>query len=106
MRKDRPGADWPDFTSSARLQFWALPPEIIDAFAEAFPDFTRFPQRPSDVLDVCPVRNDPARWRLKVAGYRAFYQIRQGRPLIEGILPRTDRTYVEFEGRRRRFVSK
>ena len=86
MRKDRPGADWPDFTSSARLQFWALPPVIIDAFADAFPEFTRFPQRPSDVLDVCPVRNDPARWRLKVAGYRAFYQIRQGRPLIEAIL--------------------
>jgi hypothetical protein len=98
----RPAEDWPDFTFSARLQFWALPVEAIEAFAAIFPEFTRSPQRPSSILDVAPIRNDPSRWRLKVAGYRAFYQIRHGRPLIEKILPRTARTYQEFEAYRRR----
>lgn len=93
---------WPDFTSSARLQFWALPAEAIDAFAAVFPEFTRFPLRPSPGLDVCPVRNDPRRWRLKVTGYRAVYQIRHGRPLIEAFLPRTERTYKDFEAHRKR----
>jgi hypothetical protein len=96
--------DWPDFTFNARLQFWALPPIVIEAFAGIFPEFTRFPQRPSETLDVCPVRNDPERWRLKVAGYRALYQVRQGRPLIEAILPRSDRTYRDFGAHRRRFA--
>ena len=74
--------DWPDFTSSARLQFWALPDEVLEAFVAAFPEFTRSPQRPSPSLDVGPIRNDPKRWRLKVAGYRALFQVRQGRPII------------------------
>lgn len=90
--------DWPDLTFSARLQFWRLSPQIIEAFATVFPEFTRFPQRPSETLDVCPLRNDPDRWRLKVAGCRALFQIRQGGPLIEAILPRTDRTYQYVEG--------
>lgn len=98
--------DWPDFTFSARLQFWALPDEGIEAFARIFPEFTRVPQRPSEAVDVCPIRNDPVRWRLKVEGYRAIYQIRHGRPLVEVILERSDRTYREFAGRRRRFGPK
>jgi hypothetical protein len=98
--------DWPDFTFSARLQFWTLPPKVIEAFAAVFPEFTSFPQRPSETLDVCPLRNDPDRWRLKVGGYRALFRLRHGRPLIEAILLRTDRTYQDFEGHRRRFPSK
>lgn len=99
----RPGADdWPDFTRTARLQFWSLPPEVVEAFAGVFPEFARFPFRPSASLDVCPLRNDSKRWRLKVAGYRALYQARQGRPLIEAILPRTERTYKDFESHRKR----
>ena len=95
--------DWPDFTVFARLQFWALPDEAIESFARVFPEFTRFPFRPSPTLDVCPVRNDPRRWRLKVTGYRAVYQLHHGWPLIECILPRTERTYRDFESHRRRF---
>ena len=106
MAARRPADDWPDFTFSARLQFWALPSDIIEAFAAVFPEFTRFPQRPSETLDVCPIRNDPKRWRLKVSGYRALFQIRHGRPLVEGILLRTDTTYRDFEGHRRRFPAK
>jgi mRNA-degrading endonuclease RelE of RelBE toxin-antitoxin system len=98
----RPRDDWPDFTISARLQFWALPPEVIEQFAALFPEFTRYPQRPSQTLDVCPVRNDPRRWRLKVGGYRALYQIRHGRPVIERILLRTNRTYQDFKPHSRR----
>jgi hypothetical protein len=98
----KPSDDWPDFTESARLQFWALPDAAIDAFVHVFREFTRFPLRPSSSLDVCPLRNDPKRWRLKVAGYRAIYQLRQGWPVIEHILPRTDRTYHDFESHRRR----
>lgn len=94
--------DWPDFTKSARIQFWSLPDAAIEAFAGVFPEFTRHPLRPSQELDVCPIRNDPVRWRLKVHGYRAIYQVRQGRPLIEAILPRTERTYRDFEAHRRR----
>lgn len=99
-----PGAadDWPDFTKSARIQFWSLPDEAIEAFAGVFPEFTRHPLRPSHELDVCPIRNDPVRWRLKVHGYRAIFQVLQGRPLIEAILPRTERTYRDFESHRRR----
>ena len=98
----RPADEWPDFTFSARLQFWALPSEVIEQFAALFPEFTRFPQRPSETLDVCPIRNDPTRWRLKVAGYRALYQTRHGRPVIERILPRTSRTYQDFKPESRR----
>jgi hypothetical protein len=98
--------DWPDFTFNARLQFWALPADVIEAFAEVFAEFTGFPQRPSEILDVCPIRNDPDRWRLKVAGHRALYRVRQGRPLIEALLPRTDRTYQDFGAHRRRFSPK
>jgi mRNA-degrading endonuclease RelE of RelBE toxin-antitoxin system len=94
--------DWPDFTFSARLQFWSLPPNAIEAFAAVFAEFARFPQRPSEQLDVSPLRSDPNRWRLKVAGYRALYQIRQGRPVIEAILPRTERTYRDFQAHLRR----
>lgn len=94
--------DWPDFTRTARLLFWSLPAPAIDAFAEVFPEFSRFPQRPSATLDVCPLRNDPRRWRLKVAGYRAIHQVRHGHPLIEAILPRTERTYQDFESHRKR----
>lgn len=96
------GDDWPDFTASARLQFWALPDDVIKAFVEVFREFTRSPLRPSPTLDVCPLRNDPRRWRLKVAGYRALYQIRHGWPVIEHILLRTERTYRDFESHRRR----
>ena len=106
MPAPKPGDDWPDFTSSARLQFWSLPPGIIEMFASIFPEFTRFPQRPSETLDVCPLRDDPVRWRLKVAGYRAVFQIRHGRPVIETILERTDRTYQDFEGHRKRSGSR
>lgn len=95
-------SDWPDFTRSARLQFWSLPEPAIDAFAKVFPEFTQSPLRPSSTLDVCPIRNDPVRWRLKVGNYRALYLIRQGRPLIEAILPRTERTYRDFEAHRKR----
>ena len=105
MPAPRSGDDWPDYTFSARLQFWTLPPEIIEAFATVFPEFTRFPQRPSETLDVCPLRNDPDRWRLKVGGYRVLYQVRHGRPLIEAILPRTVRPYQDFEEHRRRFYA-
>lgn len=92
----RPADDWPDFTETARLQFWSLPEEVIEAFAEVFPAFTDHPQRPSQGLDVGPMRNDRSRWRLKVDGYRALYSLRHGRPLIERILPRTDATYQLF----------
>lgn len=68
MPSARRADDWPDFTETARLQFWALPSEVIRAFAAVFPEFTRFPQRPSASIDVCPIRNDPNRWRLKVQG--------------------------------------
>ena len=94
--------DWPDFTRTARLQFWALPAEVIEAFVAVFPEFTSTPQRPSPSLDVAPIRNDPNRWRLKVAGHRALYQVRQGWPLIEWILPRTAATYGEFARAARR----
>jgi hypothetical protein len=96
---------WPDFAESARLQFWALPQGAIEAFVQVFPEFTRSPLRPTPSLDVCPLRNDPKRWRLKVAGYRALYQVRRGWPVIEHILPRTDRTYRDFESHRRRPTS-
>lgn len=102
MANSSRGSDWPDFTRSARLQFWSLPDAAIAAFADAFPEFTRHPLRPSASLDVCPVRNDPLRWRLKVSEYRAIYQIRQGRPLIEAILTRTERAYRDFEAHRKR----
>jgi hypothetical protein len=102
MAARRPADDWPDFTARPRLQFWRLPSEVIESFAAIFPEFTRFPQRPSPTLDVCPLRNDPVRWRLKVAGYRAFFQLRQGRPLVVHILPRTEQTYRESELMRRR----
>lgn len=95
--------DWPDFTFSAQLQFWALPMETIEAFAAVFPEFTRSPRRPSPTLDITPLRNDPSRWRLKVGGYRALYRIRHGRPLIEKILRRNDRTYRDFEEYARHF---
>jgi len=94
---------WPDFTSTARLQFWALPPDAIESFAAVFGEFARHPLRPSSTLDVCPMRNDPSRWRLKVGGYRALYQIRHGRPIIEAILLRTPETYQDFEAHRRRY---
>lgn len=102
MAKVRPEDDWPDFTASARLQFWSLPDEVIEAFAAVFPEFSRFPMRPSVTIDILPLRNDARRWRLKVAGSRALYQLRQGRPVIEAILPRTGRTYRDFESHRRR----
>ncbi len=101
MAGRRPADDWPDFTFSAQLQFWALPAEAIEAFAAIFPELTRSPQRPSPTLDIAPLRADPSRWRLKVVGYRALYQIRHGRPLIEKILLRTSRTYQDFETYRR-----
>ena len=102
MARQRSTDDWPDFTRTARLQFWSLTPEVIEAFAAVFREFSSFPQRPSATLDVCPIRNDPLRWRLKVAGYRAIYQIRHGRPLIETILPRSERTYRDFESHLKR----
>ena len=102
MGKEQSADDWPDFTRTARLQFWSLPPEIIEAFATVFPEFARFPQRPSASLDVCPIRNDPKRWRLKVAGYRAIYQVQHGHPVLEAFLPRTERTYQDFESHRKR----
>ena len=102
MARRSPAESWPDFTKAARLQFWSLPEEAIEAFAEVFPELTRHPQRPSATLDVCPIRNDPRRWRLKGSGYRVLYQVRQGRPIIEAILPRTERTYVDFQSHRRR----
>ena len=94
--------DWPDFTRTARLQLWSLSPDTIEACVGVFSEFSRFPQRPSNSLDVCPIRNDPVRWRLKVVGYRAIYQVRYGRPLIEAFLPRTERTYQDFESHRKR----
>lgn len=102
MARERSADDWPDFTRTARLQFWSLTPAVIEAFAEVFPEFSRFPQRPSATLDVCPIRNDPKRWRLKVAGYRAIYQVRHGRPVVEAILRRMERTYQDFELHRKR----
>ena len=102
MARPSPAGDWPDFTRTARLQFWTLPPEVIEAFVVVFPEFTRFPLRPSPTVDICPIRNDPRRWRLKVLGYRALYQVRHGRPVIEGILPRSERTYQDFALHRKR----
>ena len=102
MARKGPTDDWPDFTRTAQLQFWSLPPEMIEAFGEVFPDFCKHPQRPSATIDIVPIRNDPKRWRLKVAGYRAIYQLRHGRPLVEAILPRTVRTYQDFEQHRKR----
>lgn len=102
MARGRAPDDWPDFTRSARLQFWSLPPDVIEAFASVFPEFSRFPLRPSEKVDVCPIRNDPNRWRLRVEEYRAVYQIRQGRAIIEEILPRTGRTYKDFAAHRKR----
>ena len=98
----KPADDWPHFTYTARLQFWSLPARAIESFAVVFPEFTRHPLRPSESLDVCPIRNDRARWRLKVEGYRAIYQIHHGRPVIEDILPRTPGTYRDLWVRRRR----
>ncbi|MFZ0699919.1 MAG: hypothetical protein WAN74_07025 [Thermoplasmata archaeon] len=103
MAGPRPADDWPDFTFSARLQFWALPAEVIEAFVAVFPEFTRAPRRPSATVDILPLRNDRSRWRLKVAGYRALYRIRHGRPLIEKIVPRSARTYREFAEYARHF---
>lgn len=97
MADRRAGEDWPDFTSSARLQFWVLPDEVIEAFAAVFPEFTLTPLRPSSSLDVGPIRDDPNRWRLRVAGFRALYQVQRGWPVFERILPRTARTYQEFK---------
>ncbi len=54
MPKHRAGDYWPAFTFTARLQFWALPDDVIEAFAEVFPELTRHPLRPSSTLDVCP----------------------------------------------------
>ena len=102
MPRERSTDDWPDFTRTARLQFWSLTPEVIEAFAAVFPEFSSFPRRPSTTLDVCPVRNDARRWRLKVAGYRAIYHIRHGRPVIEAILRRSERTYRDFESHLKR----
>lgn len=102
MPRPSPGEDWPDFTAAARLQFWALPDDVVEAFAAVFPELTRHPHRPSATLDVRPFRNDRRRWRLKVGGYRAIYQLLHGRPIIEAFLPRTPATYRDFEAHRRR----
>ncbi len=98
----RRAGDGPDFTRTASLQFWALPASAIEAFAAAFVELTPYPERHSPTLDVFPIRNDPVRWRLKAVGYRAIYQIRPGRAVIEAILPRTEWTYEDFEAHRKR----
>ena len=84
---------WPDFTATAWFQFLSLPPMAIQSFAAVFPELAQSPQRPSATLDVCPIRNDPKRWRLKVGRYRAIYRVYHGWPVVEQILPRTERTY-------------
>jgi mRNA-degrading endonuclease RelE of RelBE toxin-antitoxin system len=87
---------WPDFTETAWREFLSLPSEAQDAIVATFPEFVAHPTRPSPTLDVVPIRNDPVRWRLKVPDYRVLFQVRQGRPLVEEIEPRTGVTYVRF----------
>jgi mRNA-degrading endonuclease RelE of RelBE toxin-antitoxin system len=89
-------SDWPDFVDTAWHQFLRLPAEVQDTLVALFPELVLHPTRPSATLDVVPIRNDPNRWRLKIPGYRLLYQIRQGRPLVEEIEPRTGDTYVRF----------
>jgi hypothetical protein len=87
---------WPDFTETSWREFLSLPRDVQDAIVETFPEFVAHPTRPSPTLDVVPVRNDPARWRLKVPGFRLLFLLRHGRALIEEIEPRTGSTYVRF----------
>lgn len=49
------------------------------------PEFTQHSRQPSQELDVCLIRNDPVRWRLKICGCRAIYQVRPGALLIDAI---------------------
>ncbi len=93
-RTDR--SAWPDFTETAWRQFLSLPSEVQDTLVSVFPEFVSFPTRPSPTLDVVPIRNDPRRWRLKIPGYRVLFRVRQGRPLIEQVEPRTGLTYIRF----------
>lgn len=72
------------FLESAEREFDRLPREVQRAFLEAFPEFTQHPWRASLTLDVGPVRDMPARWRLKVVGgHRGVYRDLQGRPDFE-----------------------
>lgn len=93
-RRDDP--KWPDFTETAWRQFLALPANSQDEFRGLFSDFVAHPRTPSPSLDIVPLSHDPNRWRLRLTGYRVLYQLRQGRPLVEEIEPRTDQTYVRF----------
>jgi hypothetical protein len=87
---------WPDFTETAWREFLSLPLEVQDTMVKVLPEFSAHPTRPSPTLDVVPIRDDPLRWRLCVPGFRLLFQLRQGRPLIEEIEPRTGSTYVRF----------
>lgn len=73
--KGHPSRDWPDFTEAARREFLSLPKEVQVALVAVFPEFLKHPTRPSTSLDVVPVRNDPARWRLKIPGCRALFEV-------------------------------
>ena len=94
--KGQSNRDWPDFTETAWREFLSLPTEVQDSLVTVFPEFVKHPTRPSASLDVVPLRNDPARWRLKIPGYRVLFQVLQGRVLVEEIEPRTGMTYVRF----------
>ena len=67
-----------------------------DELVALFPEYVAHPSRPSPTLDVVPLRGNPERWRLTITGFRVLYRIRQGRPLIEEIEPRTIDTYLRF----------
>lgn len=72
------------FLDQAERDFDQLPPEVQQAFLDAFPEFAVHPWRASPTLDVGPLRDMPARWRLKVkGGHRGVYRSLHGRPDFE-----------------------
>lgn len=82
-----------DFSDEARRELLSLPPEVREAFLEAFPALAADPRGSSsdpDIVNLHDVRGRRTRsWRLKVpGGYRAIYRVVQGRVHIEAIRPR------------------
>lgn len=72
------------FTESAEREFDHLPPEVQEAFLQAFPEFSQHPWRTSATLDVDHLRDMPGRWRLKVnGGHRGVYRSLHGIPDFE-----------------------
>jgi hypothetical protein len=90
--------DWPDCTESAWQEILSLLPAEQASRVAIFRECLRHPTRSAPTLDVVPIRNDPARWRSNIPGFRGLLRVNHSRPVIEEIEPRTGSTYVRFGG--------